>query len=173
MLGVGQGFSYNHALFWCHWLPMNENYFLKWSLDMTSTSLEHKTRIAQAETRMEKKSLSYAKIGNYQLVNNIIYHEQVGQISKKYFNLEIDRYLSLGPSWMTISGYLGGIFSIKHTIFAVHHPSFQCFTQVTTIQHYERGQFMISMMTSMSFLRIPMTSTCVIKIKMGTCHGSV
>ena len=30
--------------------------------------------------------------------------------SKNIFNLEIDRYLSLGPSWMTISGYLGGYF---------------------------------------------------------------
>ena len=39
-------FGYNHALFWCQWLPMDESYFLGWSLNMTSTSLEHKTRIA-------------------------------------------------------------------------------------------------------------------------------
>ena len=32
---VGCPFSYNHALFWCQWLPMDENYFLRWSLNMT------------------------------------------------------------------------------------------------------------------------------------------
>ena len=46
LLNFGEEFSFNHALFWCHWLPMDENYFLGWSLDMTSTCLEHKTRIA-------------------------------------------------------------------------------------------------------------------------------
>ena len=66
MLGTGQGFGYNHALFWCQWLPMDETNLLGWSLNMTSTCLEHKTRIAQAESRMEKKPLfhdvAYAKI---------------------------------------------------------------------------------------------------------------
>ena len=28
ILGVGSGFSYNHALFCCQWLPMKEKYFL-------------------------------------------------------------------------------------------------------------------------------------------------
>ena len=56
MLGVGQEFSRRNALFWCHRLPMYENYFLGWSLDMTSTCLEHKTRIAQAESRIGKES---------------------------------------------------------------------------------------------------------------------
>ena len=41
---------------------------------------------------------------------------------KKYFNLEIDMYLSLGPSWMAISGYLGGIYLLKHAIFALYYP---------------------------------------------------
>ena len=54
---------------------MDESYFLGWSLDMTSTFLEYKTRIAQAEFRIEKKSLfhdvAYAIIHNYWLVNNI------------------------------------------------------------------------------------------------------
>ena len=89
MLGTGQGFGYNHALFWCQWLPMDETNLLGWSLNMTSTCLEHKTRIAQAESRMEKKPLfhdvAYAKIGHYWLVNNIIYHGQVGQMQKKIF----------------------------------------------------------------------------------------
>ena len=42
MLGVGQGFGYNHTLFWCQWLLMDENYFPGWSLNMGSTCLEHK-----------------------------------------------------------------------------------------------------------------------------------
>ena len=45
MMGVGSGFSYNHALFWRQWLPMGKNYFSEWSLNMTSTCLGHKTRI--------------------------------------------------------------------------------------------------------------------------------
>ena len=45
MLGVHLGFSYNHALFWCQWLSMDEINLLGWSLNMTSTCLEHKTRI--------------------------------------------------------------------------------------------------------------------------------
>ena len=32
--------------------------------------------------------------------------------------------------------------------------------------------FMISLMTSISSLMIPMTSACLIKFKMGTCHES-
>ena len=32
---------------------------------------------------------------------------------------------------------------------------------------------MTSLLTSMSSLMIPMTSTCLIKFKMGTCHGSI
>ena len=47
MLGVSLGFSYNHALFWCQWLSIDENYFLGWSLKMTSTCLEHKTSECQ------------------------------------------------------------------------------------------------------------------------------
>ena len=117
MLGVSLGFSYNHALLWCQWLSIDENYFLQWSLNMTSTCLEHKTRITQADSRMEKKSLfhdvAYAIILNYQLVNNMISYGQVDQALKNYFNLEIDRYLSLGPSWMAISDYLGGYLLAK------------------------------------------------------------
>ena len=117
MLGVGQGFGYNHALFWCQWLPMDETNLLGWSLNMTSTCLEHKTRIAQAESRMEKKPLfhdvAYAIILNYQLVNNMISYGQVDQALKNYFNLEIDRYLSLEPSWMAISDYLWGYLLTK------------------------------------------------------------
>ena len=56
MLGVGQEFSCRNIFFWCQRLPMYENYFLGWSLDMTSTCLEHKTRIAQAESRIGKES---------------------------------------------------------------------------------------------------------------------
>ena len=101
----------NHALFRFQWLFMGEIYFLGWSLNMASTCLEHKTRITQADSRMEKKSLfhdvAYAIILNHQLVNNMISYGQVDQALKNYFNLEIDRYLSLGPSWMAISGYLG------------------------------------------------------------------
>ena len=56
---------------------MDENYFLGWSLDMTSICLEYKTRIVKAESMMEKKSffhdVAYAIIGNYWLANNIIY----------------------------------------------------------------------------------------------------
>ena len=32
---------------------------------------------------------------------------------KQYFNLEIDRHLSLGPSWMVISDYSGGYLLTK------------------------------------------------------------
>ena len=51
---------------------MYENYFLGWSLNMTSTCLEHKTRITKVESRIGKKSyfhgnvtsmFTYAKIG--------------------------------------------------------------------------------------------------------------
>ena len=35
MVGVVLGFSINHAFLWCQWLPMDENYFLRWSLNMT------------------------------------------------------------------------------------------------------------------------------------------
>ena len=66
---------------------------------------------------MEKKSLfhdvAYAIIGNYWLANNIIYIVDRLVSYKKYFNLEIDRYLSLGPSWMAISDYLGGYLLAK------------------------------------------------------------
>ena len=55
MLGVGSGFSYNQALFSWQRLPMDEKYFLGWSLNMTSTCLEHKTRITLAKSMMEKK----------------------------------------------------------------------------------------------------------------------
>ena len=91
---------------------MDEIYFQGWSLNMTSTSLEHKTRI----TRMEKKSLGM--IGNYWLVNYDILWIGCSD-TKKYFNLEIDRHLSLGPSWKAIFVYLGGIYPLKHPIFAV------------------------------------------------------
>ena len=47
--------GYYHALFWCQWLPMDENYLLRWSLNMKSTCLEHKTRITYEESRMENK----------------------------------------------------------------------------------------------------------------------
>ena len=117
---VCQGFSYNHALFRCQWLFMDEIYFLGWSLNMTSTCLEHKTRITQADSRMEKKSLfhdvAYAIILNYQLVNNMISYGQVDQALKNYFNLEIDRHLSLGPSWMVISDY-----SVGYLLTKTHH----------------------------------------------------
>ena len=58
---------------------------------------------------MEKKSLfhdvTFAMIGNYWLVNYDILW--IGwSDTKKYFNLEIDRHLSLGPSWKAISDYL-------------------------------------------------------------------
>ena len=60
---------------------------------------------------MEKKSLfhdvTYAMIGNYWLVNYDILW--IGwSATKKYFNLEIYRHLSLGPFWKAISDYLGG-----------------------------------------------------------------
>ena len=34
-------------------------------------------------------------------------------MDRGYFNLEIDRHLSLGPSWMAISDYLGGYLLTK------------------------------------------------------------
>ena len=43
---------------------------------------------------------------------------------KKYFNLEIDRHLSLEPFWKAIFDYLGGIYPLKHPIFAAYHPFF-------------------------------------------------
>ena len=43
--------------FWCQWLCMDETNLLGWSLNMTSTCLEHKTRIALAESRIERESL--------------------------------------------------------------------------------------------------------------------
>ena len=111
---VCQGFSYNHALFRCQWLFMDEIYFLGWSLNMTSTCLEHRTRMTQADSRMEKKSLFHdAIILNHQLVNNMISYKQVDQALKNYFNLEIDSYLSLERSWMAISDYLGGYLLAK------------------------------------------------------------
>ena len=75
MLGVGLGFSYNHALFWCQWLSIDENYFLRWSLNMTSTCLEHKTRIT-SEFRIEKKShfgMLLSNSSHHPLVNEIRY----------------------------------------------------------------------------------------------------
>ena len=65
---------------------------------------------------MEKKSLfhdvTYAMIGNYWLVNYDILW--IGwSDTKKYFKLEIDRHLSLGPSWMAISDSLGGYLPAK------------------------------------------------------------
>ena len=65
---------------------------------------------------MEKKSLfhdvTYAMIGNYWLVNYDILW--IGQSdTKKYFNLEIDRHLSLGPYWMATFDYSGGYLLTK------------------------------------------------------------
>ena len=84
---------------------------------------------------MEKKSLfhdvTYAMIGNYWLVNYDILW--IGwSDTKKYFNLEIDRHLSLGPSWKAIFDYLGGIYPLKHPIFAVYYPFFIVTTIVAT-----------------------------------------
>ena len=47
---------------------------------------------------------------------------------KKYFNFEIDRYLSLGPSWMAISDYLGGYLLTKTHNFYCILSIFYCFT---------------------------------------------
>ena len=62
---------------------------------------------------MEKKSLFHdVMIGNYWLVNYDILW--IGwSDTKNYFNLEIDRHLSLGPSWKAISDYLGGYLLAK------------------------------------------------------------
>ena len=127
---VCQGFSYNHALFRCQWLFMDEIYFLGWSLNMTSTCLEHKTRITQVESRMDKKSLfhdvTYAMIGNYWLVNYDILWIGCSD-TKKYFNLEIDRHLSLGPSWKAIFVYLGGYLPTKTPHFCCIVSLFYCY----------------------------------------------
>ena len=80
---------------------------------------------------MEKKSLfhdvTYAMIGNYWLVNYDILW--IGwSDTKKYFNLEIDRHLSYGPSWKAISDYLGRYLPT----FAVYYPFFIVTTIVAT-----------------------------------------
>ena len=43
MLGVGQGFCHSQTLFWCQCPFVNESYFLGWSLNRTSTYIEHKS----------------------------------------------------------------------------------------------------------------------------------
>ena len=67
---------------------------------------------------MEKKSLfhdvTYAIIGNYWLVNNMMDIMDRLVRYKKGFNLEIDRYLSLVPSWMAITDYLRGYLVFTH-----------------------------------------------------------
>ena len=114
---------------------MDKIYFLGWSLNMTSTCLEHKTRITQVESRMEKKSLfhdvTYAMIGNYWLVNYDILWKGWSD-TKNYFNLEIDRHLSLGPSWMAISDYLGGYLPTKTPHFCCILSLFYCYYYVAT-----------------------------------------
>ena len=56
--------------------------------------------------------VTYAMIGNYWLVNYDILW--IGwSATKKYFNLEIYRHLSLGPFWKAISDYLGGYLLAK------------------------------------------------------------
>jgi hypothetical protein len=45
MLGVGWGFSYINALFWCHRLSIAKNYFLKWFQEYRSISKKKKKKI--------------------------------------------------------------------------------------------------------------------------------
>ena len=91
---------------------------------MTSACLEHKTWIALAESMMEKSHFSMLhmqKLAIFGLQTTRYIIDRLVSY-KKYFNLEIDRYLSLGPSWMAISDYLGGYLLTKthHLLHIIH-----------------------------------------------------